>query len=413
MIQTPQIDRPYARKIIETVGGEGIPPQCGYEYFTAGLDPYLAVIDEEYLSTFIKDGGAVFKLVIGPYGGGKTHFLYSVRGLAWKHDFAVAYVPLSPTESPFHSLDRVLAAVMRGLAAPLTTAEAISGWEDGFPAFLKRWFARRTQELQEHQLSSEDAHAQVLADIDAMQVESVSFRRAVRAAIVALIEHNDTAFDDLCQWLLVEGHTPQLRKEHQVLQKIDQKSAPSILRSLTQMVRQMGYNGLVLLFDEVERMSSMSSKQRDKHLSNLRELIDECGHTTFQGTMLLFAVPDKKFLEGRTQIYEALSQRVSTVFDELNTSGVCIELDKVIPEPVPFLREVGAKLTGIYQAAYGHEFEQTTAEESMKAIAEEAFEERFGDTGYKRLFVQRAIRGLHYLRKTGKPPAPGQWDGEQ
>jgi len=412
MIQPPEIDRAYARKIIETVGGEGIPPQCGYEHFTAGLDPYLDVLDEEYLSTFIKDGGAVFKLVIGPYGGGKTHFLYSVRGLAWKHDFAVAYVPLSPTESPFHSLDRVLAAIMRGLAAPLTTEEAVSGWEEGFPAFLKRWFAKRTGELRELQLSPEEAHAQVLADIEAMQVESVSFRRAVRAAIAALIEHNDSAFDDLCQWLLVEGHTPKLRKEHSVLQKIDQKSAPSVLRSLTQMVRQMGFSGLVLLFDEVERMSSMSSKQRDKHLSNLRELIDECGHTTFQGTMLLFAVPDKKFLEGRTQIYEALSQRVSTIFDELNTSGVCIELDRTIPEPVPFLEQVGGKLAGIYQVAYGHEFDGATLEQAMPQIAEEAYEERFGDTGYKRLFVQRAIRGLHYLRKTGKIPPSNQSGGD-
>ena len=178
------------------------------------------------------------------------------------------------------------------------------------------------------------------------------------------------------------------------------------------MVRQMGFSGLVLLFDEVERMSSMSSKQRDKHLSNLRELIDECGHTTFQGTMLLFAVPDKKFLEGRTQIYEALSQRVSTIFDELNTSGVCIELDRTIPEPVPFLEQVGGKLAGIYQVAYGHECDGATLEQAMPQIAEEANEERFGDTGYKRLFVQRAIRGLHYLRKTGKIPPSNQSGGD-
>jgi len=68
-----------ARRIIETVGANGIPPEYGFQFFTAGLQPYLSVMDEEYLSSFIKQGGSAFKIVVGVYGGGKTHFLYSVR----------------------------------------------------------------------------------------------------------------------------------------------------------------------------------------------------------------------------------------------------------------------------------------------------------------------------------------------
>lgn len=57
------IDSISARKIIEIVGGQGNPPEYGFQYFTAGLDSYLKTIDEDYLGSFIKDGGSSFKRV--------------------------------------------------------------------------------------------------------------------------------------------------------------------------------------------------------------------------------------------------------------------------------------------------------------------------------------------------------------
>jgi len=64
------LERKIARRIIETVGSFGTPPEWGFQYFTVGLEDYLNLIEEEYLKTFIKDdGGSTFKLVIGAYGG--------------------------------------------------------------------------------------------------------------------------------------------------------------------------------------------------------------------------------------------------------------------------------------------------------------------------------------------------------
>ena len=96
-----------ARRIIETVGSSGTPPEWGFQYFTSGLEPYLTVLEQDYLSSYLRQGGATFKLLVGTYGGGKTHFLYNVRALGWNHGFPVAYVTLSPEASPFHRLDKV------------------------------------------------------------------------------------------------------------------------------------------------------------------------------------------------------------------------------------------------------------------------------------------------------------------
>ena len=395
-----------ARHIVERVGGPGEPPEYGSQFFTAGLELYLSVIDEEYLSSFIKQGGSTFKMVVGVYGGGKTHFLYCVRDLAWTHNFVVSYVSLSPGESPFHRLELVYKAIVRGIIPPLTADELLSGYEQGIMSFLRAWYGQKFQEFSSKGLSGDRLREELLNDIERVEgIESISFAKAVKAAFRTLMNHQEEEFTNICQWLSGEGYDRRTHGRHGILQRIDRTTAFAMLRSLVQWVKQIGYSGLVVLLDEAERVPSLGTKQREKHLSNLREVIDECGHTNFQGAMIFYAVPDENFLGGRTQIYEALRQRVATVFEMFNPSGVKIELEKVVAEPIPFLCEVGYKLAKVYKTAYNHEFDETVLEKTITTVAEAAYEQRFGDIGYKRLFVQKLIQGLHFLRYKGVPPS--------
>jgi len=48
-----QLDPIYAKRIVQDVGSSGQPPIYGYQFFTAGIDPYLTVLDEEYLKDYI------------------------------------------------------------------------------------------------------------------------------------------------------------------------------------------------------------------------------------------------------------------------------------------------------------------------------------------------------------------------
>jgi len=402
-----ELDPKIARRIIDTVGGNGIPPEYGFQFFSAGLDPYLSVLEEEYLSTFIKQGGSAFKMVVGVYGGGKTHFLYSVRDLAWKQNFVVSYVSLSPGESPFHKLELVYRAIVKGILPPLTPDELLSGYEQGIVSFLCSWFSMKYQEFSGKGLSGDELREALLNHVDGIQgIESISFAKAVKSAFRALLNKQGEDFINICQWLTGDGYDRRIHGRYGILQRIDRTTAFPSIRSLVQWVRQIGYSGLVILLDEAERVPSLSTRQREQHLNNLREVIDECGHTAFQSVMIFYAVPDENFLEGRTQVYEALKQRVATVFDTLNPTGVKIELEKLSIEPIEFLEEVGDKLKRIYEVAYGHRFDGAASEKTIRTIAEAAYEQRYGDIGYKRLFVQKLIQGFHFLRQKRQPPSP-------
>ena len=179
-----------------------------------------------------------------------------------------------------------------------------------------------------------------------------------------------------------------------------------MIRSLVQWIREIGYSGLIVLMDEAEQTPSMSSKQKSLLLQNLRELIDECGHANFKSTMWFYAVPDENFLEGRAQIYEALRQRVSTVFDtEINPTGVKIYLENIPIEPLELLKEIGNKLARIYEIAYNMRFNTDKLEKAVENIAEATYEKKF-EIGYKRLFVKSMITACNILKRKGYDITP-------
>lgn len=394
-----------ARRIIDRVGGPGQPPEYGFQFFTAGLDPYLSVIQEEYLSTLVKDGGSAFKLVVGVYGGGKTHFLYCIRDAAWKENFLTANVDLSPKETPFSQLDKVYKSIVAKIIPPLAPEELLSPYEHGIESFLRRWYVETIKSYLNRGFTEKAAQDEILKDLEQIRgVESTSFLKAFRACIRALINKNEDDFSTICQWLKGEGFTPE-HKKYGILQKIEKATAFEMIRSLNQLIRQLGYSGLVIAFDEAEQQASMSTKERGALLDNLRQVIDECTKNTFQGVMIFYAVPDDNFLQGRTMNYEALRQRVDPVFDEFNPSGVKISLEKIITERIPFMVEVGRKLTEVYEIANGSLGDSESINLTIQTAAELADNQRFGDIGYKRLFVQKLIRGFNILRRKKTVPS--------
>jgi len=404
--QNKMLDSNIAREIIEIVGGQGNPPEYGFQFFTAGLDIYLNTIDEEYLRTFIRNGGSQFKMVIGIYGGGKTHFLYCIREKAWNYNYITSYIILSPEQTPFHKLEQVYKAIVANLVYPQKPEELLIGYDRSIEAVIKKWYGEKYQELSER-LSGDALLRELRTYASSLgPYESTSFRNAVKEVFIALSEKRDEDFTLIMQWLKGENPPRNMLTDFKIFEKVDKSTSFKMIRSLVQWIQEIGYSGLIVLMDEAEQTPSMSSKQKSLLLQNLRELIDECGHANFKNTMWFYAVPDENFLEGRSQIYEALRQRVSTIFDtEINPTGVKIYLESIPIEPVELLQEIGKKLAKIYEIAYSVRFGANEVKETIKNIAEAAYERKW-EIGYKRLFVQNMIKAFHKLRRRGKVVRP-------
>jgi hypothetical protein len=390
-----------ARHVIEVVGSSGTPPEWGFQFFSAGLDGYLRVLEDDYLKSFIREGGASFKVVVGAYGGGKTHFLYSVRELAWKHEYLVAYCPLSHDASPFHRLDLVYKSIAANLMRPLSADELLSGAERGLPAFLRSVHAELVEALSGDGISEGEQLARlksVAADA-ARGVENPNFGRAVRLAMEALATRDRDTLERALQYLSVSGYDRVAHRQMGILQPIERGHAFATIRSLVTWVRNLKFRGLVILFDEAEQAGAMTSRQKEMMLANLREMVDQCGAAAFANVMIFYAIPNEHFLtEGRSPAYEALRQRIQTIFDFTNPTGVKIRLDRLARDPVVLMTEIGNKLAAVYETAYRREVGMEARARLVQVLAAVVSERAFGDIGYKRLFVQAMVRALHSLR---------------
>ncbi|MEO0071694.1 MAG: BREX system ATP-binding domain-containing protein [candidate division WOR-3 bacterium] len=385
------MERELARAIINKLGSTGTPPEFGIEAFTVGLERFLRVVEEEYLDGILKFNLSSFKLITGNYGGGKTHFLYSVRNLAFKHNYCVAYVSLNPTECPFDKLELVYKAVALNLTAPQPTNQIALLSDKGIESVLRRWVADwRKKEDRVERLPG------YLLDLP--MTDSSSFFNAVRGAFSALLAEDLDGFGEAVQWLKGEDISKEARARFKISERIDKATAFRMLRSLAQWVHGIGFRGLVLLFDEAERgMSISSSRDKRRALDNLRQLVDECGNSRLPGAMFFYAVPDENLLlEGSGPTYEALKQRLRSAFSETNPVGVKINLEELGMEPVEFLQQLGTRLQWLFETAYGTKL--PGAEKNLKILAETAVRSFVLDVSYRRLFVVSAVELLHRLR---------------
>jgi hypothetical protein len=387
------MDRQLARAIVNKLGSTGTPPEFGIEHFTVGLEPYLKVIEAEYLDGILKYNLSSFKLITGNYGGGKTHFLYNVRDLAFRHNYCVAYVSLNPTECPFDKLELVYRGIAASLFAPRPVDAPVAVWDKGIESVLRRW--HEDQRKLHDRADSLHKYLEILPT-----TESTSFSNAVRGAFASLLAEDGEGFNDVVQWLKGEEVTKEVRVQHRISERIDKATAFRVLRSLIQWVHTIGYTGLILLFDEAERgMSISSSRDKRRALDNLRQLVDECGNSRLPGAMVFYAVPDENLLlEGSGGVYEALKQRLRSAFNETNPVGVRINLEELGIEPLEFLKRLGARLAGLFEAAYEVKLAEAKRDMVVRALAELAVSAFAFDVGYRRVFVVSVLDAFHQLR---------------
>ena len=393
-----------ARRAILHLAATGTPPDDGVEAFSVGLESVLAVLADEYLA-FLADGLSAFKLVVGSYGGGKTHFLLSVRELAFQHGAAVAYVTLNPQESPFDKLELVYRRVADAVQVP--AAEPGRPPTRGLEALVRRWAEARLGDPDEQPRRPSVSRLADELQTELSDLESSAWRNALVGACTALARADEETFSGLVQYLKGEGGEKEFLRQHRVFEPVDRASAFRAIRSLARFVRHAGLPGLVLLFDEAERMVSLAgSRNQRTAVDNLRQFIDECGGSSLEGVLLFYAVPREDVLFGSAggAVYEALRQRLSGTFREVNPTGVTIHLEQTGLAPQRFLHALAERLAEMYGRAFADAPPPEVAAEAIPRFVEAVWEQRFGDEGYRRLFVKAYLQGLNRLR--GEPGRP-------
>lgn len=393
-----------ARQIIQKLGESGIPPTRGLEAYSVGIDSLLDTLEKEYLQSYLRSGGSSFKLIVGEYGSGKSHMLYRIRDKAWDNGYVVSRTELSPKECPYDNQLKVYQSVINNLIFHDNDPNV----EDtkGVESFLENYFFRTLSNLGiENVMTSIGMDMRVklwLETILRFKVESPSYRHAIYFYLQAVAEENEQKKRLLGAWL--RGETIPLRdlKDFTITEKIDRSTAFKMLRSLAQMIHELGFSGLVLLFDEGDRMVSIgSSKQERVACDNLREVIDRCSGESLPATLFVYAVPPY-FVTNIAPQYEALSQRISAKvkFSRKNPFSLQISLDQLDYPGEELLCLIGEKLLRVFEIAYDVELNKELQEHNIKVLAGVC--SSFLSTSHRRHFVKSLVEVLTEQRVDGE-----------
>lgn len=388
------LSRPLARHIVEVLGSTGTPPARGVQHFNVGNRSLLDALDEYYFSSYLQDGGGAYKMVIGDYGSGKSHFLYCLRDLAWSRGFAVSKVDLSPVETPYNDQRLVYAAVARNLIWHEESEEVSD--ERGLTRFLEGTLQRVLGGPPTLDALSHPNYTGLVDTLEATTIDSLAYRNAVIGYFDALIRDHEERLDSLTRWLMGSTTTPddtKILREIGVTGKINRPNAFRMLRSLVQVIRALSYSGLILLFDEVDRMASIGGKAEKLATDNLREVIDRT-RDDLPGSMFVYAVPPQ-FINDIVPRYPALQQRVRAPgrFSRANHFSPQINLEHLDLDENELLYAIGEKLIPIYETAFDIKLNEQIQHANAAILANVA-RDVFLDVSHRRLFVKAFVTEL-------------------
>ena len=373
--------------------------------YTVGFEVWIERIVKRYLRGLCRKAPH-FKLVLAPYGGGKTHFLVALGVRALQENYAVAYVPCGEGVS----LDKPLAIYQE-----LIKRLQLPGREEpGLRAFLDATVARKRAEIEGYNVPDVDAAFRVwVATIRRGDYPENAFGRVMAAALEAVDDGIESDVGAAAvRWL--QGDFETLSRSEMMDLRLARVAAGERVRfgrnlflSLVKFVQQAGVYGLALLMDEVETLFQVQRGTAARRtLAAMRVFLD-VSTEVYGGIPLIgvfSATPD--VLQDIRQ-YPALEQRLAVrgaSFDQNNDLATQLHLTNVKGQQ-DLLSQIGYKLVGVGRVATGVRFDEELQRRNAQKLAYVASERNL-DVDARRLFVKTWVGILDLQSRNGEKEFP-------
>ena len=275
MINPPKME--IAREIINRLKA-GTSPIEYVEHLNVGNERWYEM-SGEYFDDLQNSGDSLVRFIRGYYGDGKTHFLGMLRAIAFSKKWAVSYVTAEKT--PLNRFDTVYSEIVKNMTLP-PNAEALdwvmSREVRGPRALLGTTFSKICREAYPPGDTSALKKPSVVEFIRAKSAELAfgeamedSVGKAVRGYIEAVIVHNTSRIQDIASWL--QGGQIKI-PELGINKPIGRVTSRDAMRSISVLARRAGINGILILFDEAERIMKQSKPVRTSSYGIIRDLLD-------------------------------------------------------------------------------------------------------------------------------------------
>lgn len=254
MSEEVKVPRRIAAVILNSLKG-GVVPRIGLPYITVGREIEIQALLHDL--DLIADGGASFRFLVGRYGSGKSFLIQTIRTHSMGENFVVADADLSPERRLQGGQGQGL-ATYRELIRNLSTKTRPEG--GALALVLDRWVKNiQCKAAEECGSSSGTVYAQKLHSVletflDPLceLVHGYDFSAVLKKYAFAFAEEDVEAKACVVKWLRGEYRTKtEARRELGVNACIADDSWYDYLKLLAEFLTGAGYNGLVVMIDEL------------------------------------------------------------------------------------------------------------------------------------------------------------------
>ena len=188
------------------------------------------------------------------------------------------------------------------------------------------------------------------------------------------------------------------------LGRVGKRNAAVWLRSLLTLPRQMGFLGLIVMFDETGsdlHLRPEPLRLRQQHMANLRNLVDHLGTGGMPGCAVIYATTND-FIQMARDDYPAMSQRVERLEETTpfalpprNPRAIWCRLDELTqpaPDQAQFYIDLGNKLASLAEEGRVSAKRIQAVREGLSAAAQRACQSI--SQGAVRIFIKRTATDL-------------------
>ena len=364
---------------------------------TVGIDFLTGFWEKNYLYEYIPRGGNRIQFLTGRQGSGKTHMIeyflsraenyktasFSARKI-WLHDFKEIFFEVLRQCDLEECLRRCAQVVVRELGFS----------PDEFEGCFTDYLASKG-------LNDPITKREIRLQLNKMFMQNPLMDNNFACACALLtggqLGHpilEEPARETLLGWLSgsKEVKLTALRNLGLSPVRIAKHNSRHMLRSLVEVIKMSGYNGLIVAVDDLDILISRESLEeirytrlkREDAYESIRELIDEID--TLRNVFFLFAF-DRKLIDDDVygiKSYQALWLRIQNEIrsDRLNRFSNMIDLDKLQVYDVQSIMEMSARVAELLNIG---------GERPAQPLGEEAARELLSSSGFSELALPRRV----------------------
>jgi len=372
--------KPKDRDVIVTALRAGVVPRAGQHLIQVGRAKEVEVMLRDIER--IGEGGAIFRIVIGEYGAGKTFFLNLVRAIAMQQKLVTAHADLNP-DRRLQGAGGQARSLFSELMKNLSTRAKPEGGAVG--GVVEKFVAQARADSKAPGLPLEQLIRSRLNPLTDM-VGGYDFVEVIATYARAFEEGNDVLQANAIRWMRGEFTTKtEARAALGVRNIIDDDQIYDYLKLFARFLRIAGFGGLLVCLDELVNLYKLANRQaRDNNYEQILRILNDVLQGSTEGIGFLLGGTPEFLLDSRRGLYSypALQSRLAENTFAVQSglvdySGPVLRLTSLTPEDFYVLLQ---KLRHVF--AFGDAAKYLLPDEGIEAYMAHTAK-RLGETYFR------------------------------